>query len=115
MREETKPWLCSLAYVALYAKGAIDAGHERDVTVREIADSIEQGTLLDVLLRKVAYRWDFSLFNAGNRQEACLLAALNAVARGLRNREQRNLPQRTGLRFLMFLLLAAIDQGYWTL
>lgn len=115
MSEENKPWLCSLAYVALYVKGAIEAGHASDITVGDVLEGIAHGTLLDMLPRKVAYPWDFALLKGPCRQEARVLAALDAMVQATCD-PGRWPPrqQRTGLRFLMALLLAAMDQGYWT-
>lgn len=113
MSEENKPWLCSLAYVALYAKCAIESGHASDMTVGDVVDGIAQGTLLDMLARKVDYRWDFALLKG--RQEAGLLAALDAMTQRSCDPGHCSPPHdRAGLRFLMALVLAAMDDGYWT-
>ena len=111
-----KPWLSSLALVGFEVNAAISRGHGDTVSFREIYESLERGTLLEDLEKKIPGEFDFSLFPPGQEQSVALNQVLNEVAGGLEGRERRKTGiESSGLHLLLAFILEAMQHQEWVI
>jgi hypothetical protein len=105
-----KACLSSLAFVGLYVNSAIASGHGDAVSFDEIYTSLKNGTLLEVLDKKLPGYFDFSLFPAGSKKSIALNHSLHAIASGIQGRERRKVGVETsGLHLVLALIFEAIQ------
>jgi hypothetical protein len=116
LRDDAKPWLCSLAYVRVMADGAASEGYGSWITLDTIVTGIQGGTLFRRLQLALPRPWNFSMFEAEKEQGARVLAALRTVM------DQPDPPWRwscggqcAGLRFLSALAFEAMLRHHWVL
>ncbi len=109
-----RPWLSTLGFVGFFINSAIAKGHGKAVSFEEIYDSLERGTLLEDLDRKIPDTFDFSLFPPGGDQSVGLNETLDEVAGGLRDRERKKIGiEESGLHLLLAFIIEAMQQEYW--
>lgn len=114
MSAATELRLNTLTFLGFEVNAAITQGHGDAITFSELYKSLENGTILEDLKKKIPGEFDFSLFPTGSAQSAGLNEALGQAAEGLRGRERRKVGiEESGLHLLLAVILEAIQQGYW--
>jgi hypothetical protein len=112
----TKPRISTLTSFGFQVNSAISNGHPDALSFDEIYRSLEAGTLLQDLERKLPEEFDLGLIAAQTEQAVALNEALNEVALGLKGRELRKLGvEKSGLHLLLAFILEAIQRQYWVL
>ena len=105
-----KACLSSLAFLGLYVNSAIASGHSESVSFDEIYEGLKNGTLLEVLDKKLPGHFDFSLFPAGSKKCIALNNSLHAIASGIQGRERRKVGVETsGLHLILAMIFEAIQ------
>jgi hypothetical protein len=111
---DKKPWLSTLALVGFETNAAIESGHGSAFSFDDIYQSIEKGTLLEDINKRLPSVCDFSLYPPGSEQCIALHEVLSMIAGGLHGRERRKVGiERSGLHLLLAFILEAMQHQYW--
>jgi hypothetical protein len=99
-----------LAFVGLYVNSAIASGHGDAVSFDEVYTGLKNGTLLEVLNKKLPDHFDFSLFPVGSKKCIALNHSLHAIASDIQGRERRKVGVETsGLHLILAMIFEAIQ------
>jgi len=111
---DEKPQLSALTFLGFYVNSAIASGHGKALSFSEIYNSVQKGTLLQDIERKIPGEFDFSLFKPGSAETLAINRALADASAGFEGRERRKAGiESSGLHILMACILEAIQREDW--
>jgi len=108
------PQLSALTFIGFYVNSAIESRNGDKVSFSEIYKSLENGTLFELLDRKIPGEFDFSLFKSDPAETEAIQRVLFDASAGFAGRERKKAGiESSGLHILMACILEAIQRGTW--
>jgi hypothetical protein len=99
--------ITTLTFVAFYLNAAIDSGRYDDLTLTDLKAAIDNGTVFDLLRKRLGQDIDLSILSPND--EAELLREWQDLASAVNERRKMGI-ERRGLTLLVAYLLEGIQQ-----